>query len=245
MVRIAICDDNEKQLDVIRGVLENFLSKHSDTECSVVTFNKSFEFLEKLEKAARYDIVLLDICMPGFSGIEVAKTIRRLDETTEIIFLTTSDEFYAEAFSVGALQYLRKPFLQSDFDKAMDKALKIISAPSAKKIQIYGDRSAVHSVEVNKILYIESFRTYRTVHTTQGDYNDTKRSVQAYTEELNSLYPEQFVSPIRGIVINLYNVTEVTPEGARMKDGTIVPVKLDGFRKLRKIFLDYLFRKED
>ena len=57
------------------------------------------------------DIVLLDVCMPGILGTEVAQELRKFSSSTEIIFLTTSDEFAMDAFAVKATDYLLKPFL--------------------------------------------------------------------------------------------------------------------------------------
>ena len=142
-----------------------------------------------------------------------------------------------------AMRYLHKPLVEAEFYEALDNVLRLVNAPAGKKIQIFGESGAIHGIEANKILYVESFRTYRMVHTLSGSYKDTKRSFGMLLEDLNKLYPDRFVSPVRGYIVNFENVTSVTIDGITMRGGEVVPVKSGSFRKLREMYLDYLFQK--
>ena len=106
MVRIAICDDLQEQLDIIqKAVQQYFHDKKEPTE--VFTYNNAMDFVDAFEKEGNFDIVLLDICMPGVLGTEIAQNIQSKSiDTAEIIFLTTSAEFAVEAFSLHANDYL-------------------------------------------------------------------------------------------------------------------------------------------
>lgn len=125
MVRIAICDDLQEQLDIIqKAVQQYFHDKKEPTE--VFTYNNAMDFVDAFEKEGNFDIVLLDICMPGLLGTDIAAEMRKQKSRAEIVFLSTSEEFAVEAFAVRAAHYLVKPFTQKEFDQAMDRVMESI-----------------------------------------------------------------------------------------------------------------------
>ncbi len=244
MIRIAICDDRPEQLEYIQSFCETYLSEHASIEATVLPFDNPMSFLDKLDKVGSFDIALLDICMPGISGISVAREIRTRSDKTEIIFLTTSDEFAMEAYSVKALHYILKPFVKEELYDALDKALKMICAPAAKKMHISGENGTIYTIEVNKLLYVESLRNSRAIHTVSGVYSETKKSLQTILDELNRLYPDQFISPYRGYIVNLNAVSSLDPTGITLKDKTAIPLKSGTFRKIRDLYFEWSFHKE-
>ena len=91
MVRIAICDDLQEQLDIIqKAVQQYFHDKKEPTE--VFTYNNAMDFVDAFEKEGNFDIVLLDICMPGLLGTDIAAEMRKQKSRAEIVFLSTSEE---------------------------------------------------------------------------------------------------------------------------------------------------------
>ena len=100
MVRIAICDDLQEQLDIIqKAVQQYFHDKKEPTE--VFTYNNAMDFVDAFEKEGNFDIVLLDICMPGLLGTDIAAEMRKQKSWAEIVFLSTSEEFAVEALPSG------------------------------------------------------------------------------------------------------------------------------------------------
>lgn len=112
MLHIAICDDQQDQIQKIREAAEKYFQNRKEN-MSCQTFENAFAFVEAVDKGALFDIVLLDVCMPGILGTDVARELRDHHSRAEIIFLTTSDEFAVEAFEVKATDYLLKPFTQA------------------------------------------------------------------------------------------------------------------------------------
>lgn len=122
MVRIAICDDLREQLELIRKAVQlYFQDKREPIE--VFTYENAMDFVDAFEKKGNFDIVLLDICMPGLLGTDIAAEMRKQKSRAEIVFLSTSEEFAVEAFAVRAAHYLVKPFTQEAFAQAMDRVM--------------------------------------------------------------------------------------------------------------------------
>lgn len=74
MLQIAVCDDNIDELSNMTKLINQYRSwKHLN--CEYAVFQNGFELVSALEKGKRFDIYCLDIIMPGFTGIDIAKFI--------------------------------------------------------------------------------------------------------------------------------------------------------------------------
>ncbi len=119
MARILAIDDEKSILDSYRMALEDM---HQ------VEFAENGEDGLKSLDESLFDVVLLDISMPGLSGLEVLKEINRHDHDCSIIMVTVHKdvETIVEAMKSGADDYLTKPFKVTELRHAVDRALKVI-----------------------------------------------------------------------------------------------------------------------
>ncbi len=125
MYRIAFCDDDKDVLNELTSLLEKYRQKTQiQIECSV--FNSPFDLTYELDsrKERPFDILFLDVLMPGQNGISVAKEIRSYNKEMKIIFLTSSSEFAVQSYTVNAFYYQMKPLLEKSFFELMDSVLK-------------------------------------------------------------------------------------------------------------------------
>lgn len=243
MTCIAICDDKKEWLSAIENACKSYFDRHSNVKAEIVSFDDPKKFLDYMEAGGKIRLALLDIVMPGVSGIDVAKRIRERGDETEIVFLSTSNEWGMQGYQVKAMDYILKPFGQEEFDATLDKVLKVIKAPPSKKLMVNGENGKIIFVEVEKILYVETQRNCRVLHCEDGDVMEMKRTLQALTDDLEHLYPDQFMSPLRGYLINLNAVQEISMDGIRMKDGSLVFIKSNTYRKLRDFYFEWAFEK--
>ena len=89
MIQIGFCDDDPSVLDELHELLGSYRAEHN-ADIAPTAFQSPFELLASIEKGARFDILLLDVLMPGENGIEAAREIRQYDSNVKIIFLTSS-----------------------------------------------------------------------------------------------------------------------------------------------------------
>jgi len=80
-----------------------------------------------LIKALDYQVLFLDISMPGMSGLELGAAIQELPKRPYIIFVTAYDEYAVSAFDVNAVDYILKPFEPERLKKAIRKVMMITS----------------------------------------------------------------------------------------------------------------------
>ena len=86
------------------------------------SYQSPVELMAEVEKGTRFDIILLDVLMPGENGMAAPREIREYDSNVKIIFLTSSTEFAVESYAVDAWYYQLKPIRREDFFRLMDSA---------------------------------------------------------------------------------------------------------------------------
>ena len=130
---LLIIDDDER----IRDLLEEFLSSHGFDAYTSVDGPEALDLLNSV----RFNLIILDVMMPGMTGLDVAKHIRRKDVHTPILFLTalgaTSDRI--NGFEMGGDDYLVKPFEPAELllrIKAILKRTQRQTATDKKEVQI-------------------------------------------------------------------------------------------------------------
>ena len=118
---IAIVDDD---MSVCRAIKRLVRSLNMNAE----TFNSGAEFTKLLEAVPSFhaDCAILDVQMPGMTGLEVQAGIVRAGKALPIIFITAHDEVGVRerALELGAVAFLRKPFNDELFIKVLNAALK-------------------------------------------------------------------------------------------------------------------------
>ena len=109
-----------------RMVLKKMLQKKFGEQCTIYEAQNGHEAVE-LARREEIQVIILDIGMPGMNGIQAAKIIRREHPECCIIFLTAYDRFeYARsAISVGAMEYLLKPYSSREIIHVTGEALHL------------------------------------------------------------------------------------------------------------------------
>jgi len=117
-VKIIVIDDEP-------SVLESFKMILKIKDYDVTTFPDGPSALAGIEKG-KYDLAFVDYKLPGMDGLEVLKKIKELDSAIEVIIVTAyaTESSHANAITLGALEYLRKPFLMEEIYELVERGLR-------------------------------------------------------------------------------------------------------------------------
>lgn len=195
MIRIAIVDDEPQFQQQLHSYLIRF---GTDKSCHfrISTFCDAASFLA--EYSCDYDLVFMDIKMPGMNGMDAARYLRRMDEHVMLIFITTMLQHAIEGYEVGALYYLLKPLDYHEFALKLTSALKRISRTD---IILIRSGHKIHRVDPSQIHYLESDGHNILYHL--GDHTLVRRCSLRHAEsELNSC----FIRCSSSFIVNLAHV---------------------------------------
>lgn len=136
MYQIAICDDEISEQDKIEQMLKDYHALSASGQFFIRRFENSENlFLQITAENYQPDLILMDIYMPGSSGIETARKLWDLGNACRIVFMTSSQEHALEAFGVDAFSYLVKPVSSNKLFSALDKV--IILQTISRSIRFY------------------------------------------------------------------------------------------------------------
>ena len=235
MLKIAICDDEKMFCDSAERMLKLYMEEKA-MPFQADVFNVPSELLDMTEKGTIYDIYLLDIYMPGVTGMSIATELRSHGVKSPIIFLTSSTDHALEAFGVDAIHYLLKPYTEDSFYVGMDKAMQSIASHKNDSVILKVDNE-YRSILVSKLIYCEAEDKYQRLYLENGE----KLLIRISGTELYKLLSEfdSFYHCGRAHIINLNHISRVTPDGVVLKNGMQLSLPRSVLTGLRAAFFDY------
>ena len=235
VLKIAICDDEKEFRDAAERMLKRYMEEKA-VPYQADVFNVPSELVDMTEKGTIYDIYLLDIYMPGVTGMSIATELRNRDIKSPIIFLTSSTDHALEAFGVDATHYLLKPYTKDSFYVGMDKAMQSIASHKNDSVILKVDND-YRSILVSKLIYCEAEDKYQRLYLENGE----RLLVRISGMELYKLLSEfdSFYHCGRAHIINLNHISRVTPDGAVFKNDMQLNLPHTVLAGLRSAFFDY------
>lgn len=201
MIRIAIVEDEREAAARLQALLERMLPemRHS---CDVACFENAEDFLTV--QRGRFDLVFLDIQMPGLNGLEAAAKLRETDRATVLIFVTSLAQYALEGYAVDAAGFLVKPVEEAALSLCLRRALRQLEGRAEKKVMLSVE-GVRHYVPASEIYYVEVSNHQLVYHTSQGDYS-TYDAMSKLEKELSD---QGFARCNSCYLVNLRHVSSV------------------------------------
>ena len=196
-INVAIVEDEEKERVVTKEMLDRFF-KENDIPYEIFSFSSADQFLQSDFNV--FNLLLLDIILPGDNGVSVAKHVREKGWPYPLMFITKTIQFALDGYKVDALDYLLKPIVYDDFRLKLLKAVKIIENFKDKEITIR-TASGLVVIKESEIYYIEVNKHYLTFHTNKGVYT-TRGSMNSFSQKVSN----RFANSSNSFLVNLDKV---------------------------------------
>jgi DNA-binding LytR/AlgR family response regulator len=208
VIRALLVDDEAPA----RSELRYLLATHPQVEV-VGEAATAVEAL-KLAAAVPYDVVFIDVEMPGLSGLDAARLVHGRTGAPQLVFVTAHEQYAIEAFAVEALDYLLKPVDPERLAQVVRRLGKKPAAPApVQKIPVVSGGETV-LLNWDEVHYAQADGDYCRVHTYDRSYLCT-RSLRELEE---SLPADRFARIHRSYLVNLGKVAAVKrPGGDRLR----------------------------
>ena len=211
---IAMVEDNPEDVSRLKAYLERY-GMETGTKNESWYFANAESFLES--DHSRFDLVIMDIDMPGINGVDAARQLRQEGNHVVLMFVTNMPQYALNGYEVEAVDYVLKPLSYHDFALKMQKASRYVQRNRDADIPLQTVDGLV-SLRTSEILYVESDLHYLVYHTTRGDWK--VRGSMAKAEK--ALLPLRFTRCNSGFLVNLRHVQAIEKEdvligGQRLK----------------------------
>ncbi|MBO4320796.1 MAG: response regulator transcription factor, partial [Treponema sp.] len=153
-MNIAVCDDEAKILEEIASFI-----KQEFTQSKVQAYSSGDSFISSSQE--RPDVLLLDIDMPGMSGMEVASHLAQEKAQTLIVFVTAHDELVYDSFKYHPFAFVRKKYLTDELRNVLNDCKKEIEGRN--RHFVFQTASKTINLAQSEILYFESQANYLAV----------------------------------------------------------------------------------
>lgn len=197
-LRVLVVDDEALARARLRTLLGDCTSPEADVLAEAENAVQTIAFL----KQDLFDVVLLDIRMPGVDGLTLARIIAALAVPPAVVFVTAHAEHAVQAFEVSAIDYLTKPVRLERLQMALQKVEQIVKARQSvqpdltEEFLIIQDRGRTERLPLSEVLYLKAELKYITVRTAARSY-----ILDGSLSELEEKYAAQFVRIHRNALI--------------------------------------------
>jgi two-component system, LytTR family, response regulator len=214
----------------------------------------------RLISALDYDVIFLDVQMPGMTGVELVKQLKGREPMPKVVFVTAYENYAVPAFELRAVDYLLKPFESQRLFETIQRLREMTGggaptaapAPAAEKAEEVSDQKKQPlaflltekddkqiPLPLSEIVYVFS-EGYNVFVQTHGERMLTRYTLQELTERLPG---DQFFRSHRSYLINIFQVKEISPyfNGAYIlkmkdKDQSEVIVSRSNVKRMKELF---------
>jgi two-component system response regulator AlgR len=171
-LRILLVDDEALARSRLRTLLADCADPGADVLAEAANAVQAMAALQH----GGFDLVLLDIHMPGANGITLARSIGALPLAPAVVFVTAHAEHAVQAFELSAIDYLTKPVRLQRLQQALQKVERLaqvkpaVQADFMHETLIIQDRGRTERVPLGEVLYLKAELKYITVRTASRSY---------------------------------------------------------------------------
>lgn len=231
-LQIAICDDEQIDCQQAADLTREIMTAEG-LACDLSSYVSATALLNAIQGGARFHILLLDVMMSGLDGMELAAALRRLGDSTAIIFMSTNREMALRGYEVSAARYLAKPIQTEQLREALLYCYKTFCE---KKEILLPTTRGQRRIPLSDILYVEAME-----RVTKLALTDRLEEVGMKFSDLSVLLPERhFVLCHRSYLVNLEHIAYIRSRDLELTTGEVLPVSRYRVEDLQKQFVAYL-----
>lgn len=174
---VAIVEDEGKMAELLGGFFERF-SAETGVLFEVNRFEDGESFLK--DYGAGYDLVLMDIELPGINGMETVRRLRQTDHNVIVIFVTNLAQYAVKGYEVEAFDFIVKPVTYYNFCMRLRRAMQRFESRKETEVWVNIVGQGKQKLKTSAIKYVEVMDHKLVFHTTDGDYvsNGSMQSAQ-------------------------------------------------------------------
>jgi len=234
-LKIAICDDNSQELAKITSFIDAYRLE-KNIMLIYKAFHSATELVSTME-SGNYDILLLDILMPGLSGFQAAHEIREFDRVATIVFLTSSPDFAVDSYAVRAYDYILKPVSKEKLYRVLDELVSERQKPQ-EGLTVKAQKGLAF-LPFSRLAFVEVMQKTLFFHLADGSVKEINSTLATFEGKL--LSRPEFIKVHRSYIVNLWHISEIGSKELITSTGQTVPISRLLYGKVRAAYMEHLF----
>lgn len=230
-LNIAICDDERAEIDYLMQLAGQWADSRG-IAAAFTCYESAESFLFHYADRPNVGLVLLDVQMGRLSGIELAKQLRRDNDSIQIVFITGYPDFMGEGYEVSALHYLMKPVKAEKLFEVLDRAqARLQTVPRTLLLPRAGGSIRI---KADDIVYAEVLSHTTTLYLTTGT-----EDFQMRLSDMEKALGEGFIRCHRSYLVSMRHVRRVTRTAVVLENGRELPLSRDLYDAVNQAFIQF------
>lgn len=230
-MRIAVCEDN----NIVAAFMEDYIASMEAENIEYEIFTSGDDLIHYMEQEnVTFNILFMDIEMPGRNGIETSAYVREKDKNALIIFITDHKEYVYEVFDVLPFRFLIKPVTREALNLVMKKTFEHFNL--TKQVFFFKQNKTQLQVAFDEIIYFEgNLRKVRLV-TTGGEYDFYGK----ISEVVKKLDGNLFLQIHNSYIVNMDQIRKISESVVLLKSGITLPISKKYREYVRQKHIQYM-----
>lgn len=228
MLRFAVCDDEKEQLDLVADKIREYYTD----KCEIIKYGDGESLLADTS-TEHFDVLFLDIVMPGINGIELAEQIRKENKNVMIVFVTNSEELAHMGYKCGAFRFVRKSKLEQELSETAE-SLKKYFCSANEYVQLKTPNGEIIKA-IKDIKYFEV--TGHNVTVISTDEERVCGTMQEYEDRYGK---NGFIRIHKGYLVNFRSICSIHKLEVRLFDGNVLPLSRNRASETKKKLQEFM-----
>lgn len=232
-LKVCVCDDDMRSLATYAAAVKSCFQVFG-MEAEVETYHSAANVRARMEKFS-YDIIFLDIDMPGEDGIAFAKSLRKISNHVPIIFVTAREDRMFDTFAVQPFGFVRKSKFIEDLNEAVRLFLEANPDMTAEMI-MFSTQSGDFRVNAKQVIYIESRLHSQYIHLNGQPDVELRLSMNSIESALSD---KGFIRIHKGYIVNYRYIKRIENNDVCLITGGSLPLSRDKKKEVKALWLEY------
>lgn len=235
MYKLAFCDDN---IEFMEHIIEKVISYGNEKGIvfDIQKFGDSDSLMEQIEEKKLFDVYVLDVDMPNYTGIELAEKIREHSNTALIIFITAYDSYAVDACGINVVRYLLKNRIDKDLTGVLDELVVRLAKIHNDKIYVISNQRKYLKILQKDIVYAYKHQKNTVFVMTDGNEEKDRITLQEAFDKMNN---PDMIWLDRGVILNRNHIRKVTSEMVIMDGGYEITAGDGRIKEIKKTLSEY------
>jgi len=236
-IRIAVCDDEEMSAKMVADALMLSL-KNMGKDAKAIVYTGVSDLLWDMENKV-YDLLVLDIDMPGMDGITAGQKIRNSGNSIDIIYVSNREDLVFDTMKITPVCFVRKSHILTDIPLAAKLYIDKVSSKDKKLIIKNNDK--IETISIENIIYIEGGRNNQLLYL--NDEPDP-HSVRYTMKELEDMLEGfGFIRCHKGFIVNMEYISLIDGGVIKLIRDIEVPLSRRKIQEVKEKYLLYMNSK--
>ncbi len=239
MLNLAICDDDRIDLAKTSKIIKEWSQFQNHPDIKIHSFRSPYNLLDSVSSGDAYDVFLLDILMPDMTGITLGEQLSGILAEPLIVYLSSSSDFYPDAFRLYAFNYICKPVDRDNLFPVLDK-ITCRYEKLKNNVFVLKTSEGFRQVPMHHIVYAELLSHACHLHLADGQHLKSIYLRSGFDQFLAPILEQtNFLKTHTSFVVNLDYSERLTNGFLSLTTGAAVPVARSFAAKVQKHYIDY------